>query len=1099
MAAAMADPARPRASQSFALGGKSAVWQHPSFVDALADPIAARGRRSGLEPLLRTMRLIGCCLAPNADERQPSLAGGWAPDVQRSWHDATALTESLAQCKPDMKELHVVIESWMNRVLSLRKDASPAIFPIGWRRKHAGQETETAMLGVLSKVGKSRYSLAVCSSGSNEGAPEYLAVCVLILFYALFVLFCAVYAVICAKNDGFCSRPDTMHGGEILRSRSLIIESIPAARIEDSTLWFLLFRPAVFANASNGPQLLFERVLPVDTQAISTQYDLMGHIYRLLVWQYLGERPLLRNTHGTSLPVPRGGDPSQWGGAVEAMKCALTTQGSEAAATCDVLLHGRLLQLACLDVRAAGKISAGNGALLRLSSRTVAALAAIEARRDDSTMELEQLEQLDETLEQLEQCISAAEPDETPPQLTLPQGASVPSEHADFAGFGRFRSDGSSVEALAGPMSVQPIVLPVPLARAPDEVHSPAEAASALRTVYELCVLIENQQESIRDSYLHRAALIRHLFTRVMPLPLPLNHRNRSSWCFWASTDGILLYAQQIELLRLLNKLAEVYASVTLSLPSTNTLDGTRMTVMACITCLADAIVRIHAADAPSMVSQHIGGRDPKTGGAFGMIIHEQYARESENSLYTSAELATARCQVLDYFQSIRTIVKERHVIFDFSSSHSVSFGDMELVKNLCLATGFAHDRSTAAQYITGELRQLLLRFPELEAFRNIAFHWSVLLTANRADLPETRQWVAADAHLQWTVKDESYCVRAFGKQLASAKVHEKSEGLLGRLKDAISGSEKRMPSAADPRSLLGESKAVTEEDILYIRHLPELGGLTASSAELLLQYLTAPFLRIPLVMQFFSDQIRFRALASSQLQAIVDAVLFEPGAFRHDGALKIPTSVPATTREFLGTPCGLLANELQRSPRFILRSILDMAEGLLDMDEGRAESSSAGYVMFAIRLLVRLESFLRQLSHHQHWSAQRDDEKVSGCCGAAAVRGLALINVSDGELIAQASDEVRSVLVGKAHDTLVAWLHRLPISDTRTACDLWGHLALAWGAQDLQGLDEKSVKMLLTAQVFLSANATDSDEGVVTTEVVPRDELADVFMKSVL
>ena len=382
VAAAMADPARPRASQPFALGGKSAVWQHLSFVDALADPIAARGRRSGLEPLLRTMRLIGCCLAPKADEGQPSLAGTWAPDVQRSWHDATALTESLSQCKPDMKELHVVIESWMNRVLSLRKDGSPAIFPVGWRRKHAGQETETAMLGVLSKVGRARYSLAVCSSGTNEGAAEYLA-----------------------------TIPDKIHGGELLRSRrcvcsrfahvfltfcsrfahvrSLVIESIPAVRIEDSTLWFLLFRPAVFASASNGPQLLFERVLP-----------------------YLGERPLLRNTHGTSVPIPRGGDPSQWGGAIEAIKCALTTQGSEAAASCEVLLHGRLLQLACLDVRAAGQISAGDGALLRLSSRTVAALAAIEARRDGSAMELEVLAAVNACLEQLEQCISAAEPDE---------------------------------------------------------------------------------------------------------------------------------------------------------------------------------------------------------------------------------------------------------------------------------------------------------------------------------------------------------------------------------------------------------------------------------------------------------------------------------------------------------------------------------------------------------------------------------------------------------------------------------------------------------------------------------------------------------------
>lgn len=558
----------------------------------------------------------------------------------------------------------------------------------------------------------------------------------------------------------------------------------------------------------------------------------------------------------------------------------------------------------------------------------------------------------------------------------------------------------------------------------------------------------------------------------------------------------MLVYAQQVELLRLLTRLAEIYSAVSLSLPSTNSLDAARMLVMGCIACLSDAIIRVHAADAPSIVSVHISGRDPNTGGAFGINVHEHYAAESECSLYTCAELTTTRCQVLDYFHSLHTTVKKHHVIFDFSTNRAVGFGDMELVKNLCLATGFSHERSQAPELMTGERPQLLQRFPELACFRDIALHWSVLLTANRSDLPEQRAWTASDARLQWSARDEQYSVRAYNRQLVATQANEKSEGILGRLYNAFASSTKRVASAADPSVLLGiENSSVTEEDVLYIRHLPELAGLPASSVELLLQYLTAPFLRIPLVLHFFSDQVRFRALSSQQLQAIVDAVLFEPGPFRQAGKLVVPAAVPAP-RDFLGTPCGLLVNELQRSPAFILRTIVDMAEELLDMDEGRARGSSAAYVMYAVRLLARVHSYLRTVGRHQQWVALSGDKK-SGCLGAAAVRGLALVDPQHLDALVHASDSIKRVLLEKAHDTLTAWLHRLPTTELRTACDIWSHLMLIHGTvHEPQQLSEESIRMLLTGQVFLSANSTDTDEGWPAEDLVPRDELADIFCK---
>ena len=55
---------------------------------------------------------------------------------------------------------------------------------------------------------------------------------------------------------------------------------------------------------------------------------------------------------------------------------------------------------------------------------------------------------------------------------------------------------------------------------------------------------------------------------------------------------------------------------------------------------------------------------------------------------------------------------------------------------------------------------------------------------------------------------------------------------------------------------------------MLHVRHLPDFEGrLSSRHVELLIQYLTAPYLRIPLVMKLLSDESRVRALAVPELQ----------------------------------------------------------------------------------------------------------------------------------------------------------------------------------------------------------------------------------------
>lgn len=61
---------------------------------------------------------------------------------------------------------------------------------------------------------------------------------------------------------------------------------------------------------------------------------------------------------------------------------------------------------------------------------------------------------------------------------------------------------------------------------------------------------------------------------------------------------------------------------------------------------------------------------------------------------------------------------------------------------------------------------------------------------------------------------------------------------------------------------------------MLHVRELPTFGRrLSERDSELLVQYLTAPYLRIPLLLDFFADEARVHALDCKELQVCVGAI----------------------------------------------------------------------------------------------------------------------------------------------------------------------------------------------------------------------------------
>lgn len=161
------------------------------------------------------------------------------------------------------------------------------------------------------------------------------------------------------------------------------------------------------------------------------------------------------------------------------------------------------------------------------------------------------------------------------------------------------------------------------------------------------------------------------------------------------------------------------------------------------------------------------------------------------------------------------------------------------------------------------------------------------------------------------------------------------------------------------------------EDDILHLNNdeLPTFGGvLTPADSERFLQFFTVPYLRIPLILDFFAngDPGRLVALKTKSLQLIVDAALFEPGMWKPSDFIEQIAEIPEVNEEklqkLLSTPLGTLFNEIAKSPDVLVKCIVKMLDRAVDMDVGRyVETSSSGpLILYTSRLAVRIEGFFK-------------------------------------------------------------------------------------------------------------------------------------------
>ena len=702
-----------------------------------------------------------------------------------------------------------------------------------------------------------------------------------------------------------------------------------------------------------------------------------------------------------------------------------------------MLVRWASLQIAASELSTLPSISASDAVLLQLACSYTAASAAslADTPLPFSTAHAAGLRMTIEAVTELVASRRSLLAAVAPPPIEL-GSSQLLTGAAAFPLFGRLKRAGS-VEHLAGESEVPPVVLPVELSLVPDKVSSLAEVCTALRHTVQLCEVLANQMVHVGNSYCVRIALIQHLVTSVMPLPLPATHPEREKHCFWFSQP--MRYETQADLLRLLSMVCRHFAACCFSIKVTRSFDAVRLVIVACLATVADAVMRIRTCDVPSLLCLSYSGAAPGPGGPFGFEIGA-FAVESEDLQLSSPELHTARAKVLDYFAAQKAFVLPSRVVFRFEQSMEFAEGESALLRQLCLHTAFPTEpaRDLLPLYLSGESRLVLENYPELGFFRDIVFIFKLLMVPSSEALPEIYSWLPLDAALTWRYNSaEGFIVTGFGaRRLSPAALQQQldkgedswvSRGLRRML--GLKEKPRAPPSSADPSALykseMGEEIRIeTEEDVLHLKSLPSFdGALRPREAELLFQYLTVPYLRVPLLLRFFSQPSHVHALGSPKLQAALDAALFEPGLWQSEMVKTAPQHIPAPTRAHLATPSGILFNELTRSPTAVSESILALTGLALELDSGRYDPGSANCAasLYILRVASRVEGFVRTvLAANKRFRSRRHrpaPELQAAAAGGSVVGGGApargLVCVRTLEALLQCANRLKVALRG--------------------------------------------------------------------------------------
>ena len=150
------------------------------------------------------------------------------------------------------------------------------------------------------------------------------------------------------------------------------------------------------------------------------------------------------------------------------------------------------------------------------------------------------------------------------------------------------------------------------------------------------------------------------------------------------------------------------------------------------------------------------------------------------------------------------------------------------------------------------------------------------------------------------------------------------------------------------------------------------------------------------------------------------------------------------------------------------------MADYVLELDEGKWNPSTSAYILYVVRLLVRVEGFVKVVLDHDEFTKSGN----SGSAAASAVRGLDIRPAELG-ILKEAYETIKIKTRLQFFPLIETWCKRVIEEKLMSeASILWAHLAYIYLHVRPDELTADVAGTLLTAQLFLHNNYHfDADE----------------------
>lgn len=771
-----------------------------------------------------------------------------------------------------------------------------------------------------------------------------------------------------------------------------------------------------------------------------------------------------------------------WKTFVHAFKYVLQMQGDISGGNIKavrLMIKQRLLSMCLNDMKDMVSIQHSVRLVIRAASNN----AALALARNGKELSDEDFREMRDLIDKVHtKVVELPCPDEDttkpPPLLNITSGWEK-TQRLDLHPLAEVHRRLENTDDFIGQANEMPRYVPVNFLRLASSVRNIDDAINLIDDTVALCNRIINQSV-VKNQALLMCSLLTHIFVDVLPMPLgPKSRAASGASCIWAPPS--ILYGQQLHLMMRLWQCCEFFMWSSFSIKTQKEFDAQRIIVLGAMATISDAVIRLIASDHPSVMSVHLRGYKRKPGF---VVTAGKLATQTENSVVVYPELTVTRAGILDYHSEMADEVPSGNLIWAWEDSNSICKGTTALFRQICHAEGFRVQ--AAINYFTtdsdGPYCVVGKYWEELRYHRNlyICYKWMMAAKNKLPTCTTCMQCRVAPPVLSVDLAHFRFSMRYMHKDIVA-----KAQQL-------------RFPSFAIPSRFTAPFEAFTEDDLLHIKNLPTFDDCMGQrDSELLLSYLTAPYLRIPLVLQFFATEDRVSCLGNATIRNLLEATLFEPGRFlARNLQEKIPLQVPSEDSNLLSTPFGLLFNEFQFSPDGVIRPLVQLVKLAREMDAGTVYNTSVvEIILFLMRTAARVENYLSMVLSIGRRQAEKSCSPLRG------------VDLDDAQLkrIAASHKELRFIIEKEMVPMLEAWNEEVMAdvvrnaensSDidkaTRISCDLQAHILLMLRNLKPNEWDRDKMSLVLSAIMFLTTRHTFNTESM----VIPETELYDILQR---